>query len=163
MKTRVPPSAAVIIVAAATLSGCGGALYAINVNSASSKVAQAKELGAETLAPYEYYYAKEHLTKAQSEAAEGDYSDAIDLAGKAEDSADKAIKLSKEAHRGRVDESPHQRVPTIRLRSAGRADRMQPGESHPRARRRSRQDRRASRAQRRDSLRSARTRARQIT
>jgi hypothetical protein len=101
MKTRRPGLVAVIMVAGATLSaGCGGALYAIQVNSAASKVAQAKELGAEKLAPYEYYYANEHLTKAMSEAAEGDYSDANDFADVAEEYADKAIKLSKEAHRG---------------------------------------------------------------
>jgi hypothetical protein len=101
MKTRRPGLAAVAMVAGVTLSaGCGGALYAIQVNSAASKVAQAKELGAEKLAPYEYYYASEHLTKAMSEAAEGDYSDANDFAGVAEEYADKAIKLSKEAHRG---------------------------------------------------------------
>jgi hypothetical protein len=100
MKTRRPGLVAVVMVAGATLSGCGGALYAIQVNSAASKVAQAKELGAEKLAPYEYYYASEHLTKAMSEAAEGDYSDANDFADVAEEYADKAIKLSKEAHRG---------------------------------------------------------------
>jgi len=100
MKER-RPGLAVFILAVASLSmGCGGALYAFQVNSASSKVAQAKELGAEKLAPYEYYYASEHLTKAMSEAAEGDYSDAKDFADIAEEYADKAIKLSKEAHRG---------------------------------------------------------------
>jgi Domain of unknown function (DUF4398) len=93
--------AAVVLFAASMMpSGCGGALYAIQVNGAASKVAQAKELGAEKLAPYEYYYASEHLTKAMSEAAEGDYSDANEFAGIAEEYADKAIKLSKEAHRG---------------------------------------------------------------
>src|SRR6476619_5009158 len=100
MKTR-PGLVAVVMVAGATLSaGCGGPLYAIQGNGASSKVAQAKELGAEKLAPYEYYYASEHLTKAMSEASEGDYSDAIEFADVADEYADKAIKLSKEAHRG---------------------------------------------------------------
>jgi len=101
MKAQRPGLAAVILLAAAVVpAGCGGALYAIQVNSAASRVAQAKELGAEQLAPYEYYYANEHLTKAMSEAAEGDYSDAKDFADVAEEYADKAIKLSKEAHRG---------------------------------------------------------------
>ena len=101
MKTHRTGLAAVVLIAAAALpAGCGGALYAIQVNGASSKVAQAKELGAEKLAPYEYYYANEHLTKAMSEASEGDYSDANEFASIAEEYADKAIKLSKEAHRG---------------------------------------------------------------
>jgi len=91
-----------IVGAALALSttGCGNAIYAIQANSASNKVEEAHELGAEKLAPYEYYYAKEHLEKAQEEAAEADYSDAINLAEASEEYADKAIRLTKEAHRG---------------------------------------------------------------
>lgn len=88
------------IAAGMLLAGCGGALYATHASSAESKLEQAKHLGAETLAPYEYYFAREHLEKAKSEAAEGDYSDAMSLAELAEEHADKAIKLSREAHRG---------------------------------------------------------------
>ena len=80
--------------------GCGNTLYAIQANSASNKVEEAHELGAEKLAPYEYYYAKQHLEKAQEESAEADYSDAINLAEASEEYADKAIRLTKEAHRG---------------------------------------------------------------
>ena len=80
--------------------GCGNTLYAIQVGSAANKVAEARELGAEKLAPYEYYYAKEHLEKAQEEASQADYSDAINLAEESEEFADKAIRLTKEAHRG---------------------------------------------------------------
>lgn len=82
------------------LTGCGNTLYAVQASSASNKVEEAHELGAEKLAPYEYYYAREHLLKAQEEAAAADYGDAIDLASAAEEHADKAIRLSKEAHRG---------------------------------------------------------------
>lgn len=92
--------AAASIAAGSLLAGCGGALYAVQIGSASSKVEQAKEIGAEQLAPYEYVYAREHLEKARSEAAEGDYSDAISLAEIAEQHADKAIRLSRDAHRG---------------------------------------------------------------
>jgi hypothetical protein len=80
--------------------GCGNTLYAIQANAASGKLEEAKELEAEKLAPYEYYFAKAHLEKAQSEAAEADYGDAADLAETAEEFADKAIRLSREAHRG---------------------------------------------------------------
>jgi hypothetical protein len=82
------------------LGGCGNTLYAIQANAASGKLEEAKELGAEKYAPYEYYYAKAHLDKAQYEAAEADYGDAADLAEVAEEFADKAIRLSREAHRG---------------------------------------------------------------
>jgi hypothetical protein len=81
-------------------SGCGNTIYAFEANSASNKVEEAHELGAEKLAPYEYYYAKEHLEKAEEEAAEASYSDAINLAEASEEYADKAIRLTKEAERG---------------------------------------------------------------
>jgi hypothetical protein len=84
-----------------TLSGCGGVHYAIAVNSAASRVEEAKADGAEQLAPYEYYYAKEHLEQAQIEAAEASYSDAANLAEEAEESAAKAIELAQTARRAR--------------------------------------------------------------
>ena len=83
-----------------TLAGCGNTLYAIAANSASSKVEEARELGAEQYATYDFYLATQHLEKAQTEASEADYSDAANLAEKAEEHADKAIRLAREAHRG---------------------------------------------------------------
>jgi hypothetical protein len=82
------------------LAGCGNTLYAIQANSASSKVEEAHELDAEKYAPYEYYFARAHLEKAQEEAAAADYGDAANLAEIAEEHADKAIRLSREAQRG---------------------------------------------------------------
>jgi len=81
-------------------SGCGNTLYAIQANAASSKLEEARELEAEKFAPYEYYFAKEHLLKAQQEAADADYSDAADLAEISETYAEKAIRLARDAHRG---------------------------------------------------------------
>ena len=80
--------------------GCGNALYAVAANSASSKVEEARELGAEQYATYEYFLATEHLQKAQTEASEADYSDAANLAERAEEHAEKAIRLAREVHRG---------------------------------------------------------------
>lgn len=85
--------------ALASLTGCGGTLYAINASSASSRLEEAKELGAEQLAPYEYYYAKAHLEQAQVDASEASYSDAINYAETAEEYADKAVNLSKAAQK----------------------------------------------------------------
>lgn len=82
------------------LTACGNTFYAIQANQASGKLEEARELGAEQYAPYEYYYSKEHLEKAQTEAAEADYGDATDLAEISEEYADKAIRLTREAHRG---------------------------------------------------------------
>ena len=101
MKARFGGLAAMAILAVAiSQAGCGGVLYSVQMNGVASRVAEAKALGAEKLAPYEYYYANEHLQKAMSEASEGDYSDAVQFAEVAEEYASKAIQLSKEAHRG---------------------------------------------------------------
>src|SRR3954452_14930497 len=79
--------------------GCGGVYYAAAVNGASARLEEARELGAEQLAPYEYYYAKAHLEQAQVDASEASYSDAINYAETAEEYAQKAINLSKAAHK----------------------------------------------------------------
>ena len=102
---RVPRGARVLAVGAVALlsvfgGGCGNTLYAIQISSASSKLEEAHELGAEQYAPYEYWFAFEHIEKAQSEASEADYSDAVKLAEVGEEYADKAIKLARDAHRG---------------------------------------------------------------
>ncbi len=83
----------------ASLTGCAGVLYAAQVSSAEAKLEQAKELRADVHAPYEYYFAREHLNKAKTEAAAADYGDALDLAEIAERAANKAIDLSRDAHR----------------------------------------------------------------
>jgi hypothetical protein len=81
-------------------TGCGGAIYAIKASSAASSLETAQALGAERYAPYEYWYAYEHLWKGMEEAATADYGDAIDFVDAADDYAEKAIKLSKAAHEG---------------------------------------------------------------
>lgn len=89
-----------ILVACLWLSGCGNVIYSLRINAAAAKVEEAHELGAERLAPYEYYLAKEHLEKAQAEASEADYGDAIDLATLSEGYAEKAVSFARDAHRG---------------------------------------------------------------
>jgi hypothetical protein len=81
-------------------SACGNVLYAVESSAAEKRLEEARELGAETYAPYEYYMAREHLDKAKLEASEADYGDASRLSGDAERYASKAIELSREAHRG---------------------------------------------------------------
>jgi len=87
-------------VLALVLPGCGHGLFAIQARSAASKLAEARELHAPDLAPYEYYLAAAHLEKAKQEAAEADYGDAIDLAEASEAYADRAIELSRKARQG---------------------------------------------------------------
>ena len=79
--------------------GCGNAIYAFQSNSATSKLEAARELGAEQYAAYDYYMAVEHLQKAQEEAADADYSDAIRFAEISETHSEKATKLSRAARR----------------------------------------------------------------
>lgn len=72
-------------------TGCGSVYYTVSINAAQTRLEQARELGAETKAPFEYYYAREHLRQAQVEAAEASYSDAASMAETAETYAQKAI------------------------------------------------------------------------
>ncbi len=81
-------------------AGCGGAYYAVSVNAAEARLAQAQQMGAESAAPYEYYYAKEHLREAQLHAAEASYGDAATYAETAETYAQKAIDLIQASKRG---------------------------------------------------------------
>jgi hypothetical protein len=92
-------SVAVLLLVVLSNLGCGGVYYSVNVSSAQSKVEQAREMGAETAAPYEYYYAKEHLRQAQVEAASAAYGDAASYAETAETYAQKAIDLIQAARR----------------------------------------------------------------
>ena len=73
--------------------------YAVEMGSASSRVEEARVLGAETSAPYEYYYAREHLIQAEFEAAEASYSDAAHYAETAEEYAAKAVDVARAARR----------------------------------------------------------------
>ena len=75
-------------------SGCGSVYYAASINSASARVEQARAVGAEKYAPYEFYYAQEHLRQAQVEASEASYGDAASYADTAELFAQKAIEIS---------------------------------------------------------------------
>jgi len=81
-------------------AGCGHGIYAVHSSAAEKRLEEARELGAEEYAAYEYYMAAEHLAKAKSEAAEADYGDASRLSSDAERYADRAIELSRKAHRG---------------------------------------------------------------
>jgi hypothetical protein len=72
-------------------TGCGGVYYTVSVNAAQTRLEQARQMGAEAQAPYEYYFAREHLRQAQVEASEASYSDAAGYADTAELYAQKAI------------------------------------------------------------------------
>jgi hypothetical protein len=85
---------------ASSALGCGGVIYSARANSVAAKVESAKEMGAETLAPYQYYSAREHAEKAAEEASRADYGDALDLLDEAEAFADKAIEQAGAVKKG---------------------------------------------------------------
>lgn len=80
-------------------TGCVGTVYAVKANSAASNLEEARTLGADKSAEYEYWRAKAYLDKASEEAAEAEYGDAIDFADIADEAAEKAVTLAREAHR----------------------------------------------------------------
>jgi hypothetical protein len=88
------------------VQGCGGVYYAATVNAASNRVEHAREIGAEQFAPYEYYFAKEHLRQAQVEASEASYSDAAAYAETAEEYANKAIELAQARRAAASEQGP---------------------------------------------------------
>jgi hypothetical protein len=92
-------AAASIALLPLSMTACGGVYYAATITGAESRLEEARVLGAETLAPFEYYYAKEHLEEAQVQAAQASYSDAANYAETADEYAGKAVQLAQAAHR----------------------------------------------------------------
>lgn len=84
-------SLALVLGLSPVLGGCASVYSTVTVAAAESRVEQARVLGAETAAPFEYYYAAEHLRQARIEAAEASYGDAAEYADTAERYAQKAI------------------------------------------------------------------------
>lgn len=88
---------ALLLLCAVPAIGCGSVYYSVSVNQAASKLEQARELGAEKQAPFEYQFAKEHLRQARVEAAEASYGDAASYAETAELYAQRAIERMRSA------------------------------------------------------------------
>lgn len=93
-------SIAALLCTVPALGGCGGIYYTVSMNAAQARLEQARQMGAEQQAPFEYYFAKEHLHQAQVEASEASYSDAAAYADTAELYAQKAIDLVQQAKKG---------------------------------------------------------------
>jgi len=79
----------------AALSGCGPILYTVNALEAGEAVEQARQAGAATNAPYEYWYAFAHLEHAREEAGDGDYQRAQELLGTATQYGNRARDLAR--------------------------------------------------------------------
>lgn len=80
---------------ATTLAACGPSLYTFNIIPGGSAVAQAREANAAEHAPYEFFYAQAYVEKAQEEAGEGNYQDAIRFAERANEFGSKARDMAR--------------------------------------------------------------------
>lgn len=94
---------AIVVSAAQALSACGGVSYAVKIHAAEARLEEARQVGAEHAAPYEYTFAREHLRAAQIHAAEASYGDAADFAETAESFAQRAIERTTAASRAEVE------------------------------------------------------------
>jgi len=94
-ETAVRRHLGLLLVGLLLSTGCGPAIYTIHVMPAAQAVEQAREAGAPEHAPYEYYYAREHLDKAREEASEASYQDASRFAGIAEEQGVEARELAR--------------------------------------------------------------------
>lgn len=90
---------AIVVSVAWALSGCGGVYYTMTIHAAEARLEQARQMGAEHTAPYEYYFAREHLRAARIHAAEASYGDAATFAETAETYAQRAIDRTAAAKR----------------------------------------------------------------
>ena len=90
---------ALFVVTILMLGACGPVEYTAVILDASQAMAEARAADAHVNAPYEYYYAKEHIRKAREEAGYADYQAAIELGRTAEEYATKARDISRNRRR----------------------------------------------------------------
>jgi len=88
-----------LVIGVMGLLGCGPVEYTAVILDASEAVSEARAADAHVYAPYEYYYAKEHIRKAREEAGYADYQAAIDLGRTAEEYATKARDIARNHRR----------------------------------------------------------------
>jgi hypothetical protein len=86
-------------VAALATEACGPIGYTVNILEATSTVEEAHQAGAESTAPYEYFYASSYLDKAREEAGRAEYQSAMEMANVAQEYGTRARDLAR--RRGR--------------------------------------------------------------
>lgn len=91
-----------------TASGCGSMQFSYHAKHAEKHLEQARQIDAQTLAPYEYELARLHMEKAREEAGRAEYGDAVDLAKIADESALGALETARQRRAQASDgESEH--------------------------------------------------------
>lgn len=76
-------------------TGCGSSVYLVRVSQAEEAFEEAKGLGAEESAPYEYYSAKVRIAEAKRQAAQAEYGNAAHLSREARGYSVLAIERAK--------------------------------------------------------------------
>jgi hypothetical protein len=101
-------------------SGCGNSVYLVRVSQAEEAFEEAKSLGAEESAPYEYYSAKLRIEEARRQAAQAEYGNAAHLSREARGYSVLAIERTKKvATEEKAEEArvPADSQPKARTRS----------------------------------------------
>lgn len=80
----------------ATIS-CGSSLHLVKEARAQRSFQEARELGAERYAPFEFYAAETRLMEAKRQAAHAEYGTAAQLSDAAERYSQNAIRIAKQA------------------------------------------------------------------
>lgn len=93
---KLLPRVVVALLASPLLLGCGNTIYLMKVNSAEERFIQAKQMGAEQLAPFEYYGAQVRLNESKRQAAEGEYGNAAKLAEESDELSFRATQKIRE-------------------------------------------------------------------
>ncbi len=81
-------------------SGCSASAYAVRSSQAARSVEHARHAQAGDYATYEFTLAEAYLAKSREESSAAAYQDAIALAKKSKENADKALEVTKQAHAG---------------------------------------------------------------
>jgi len=88
-------------VLALSLSSCGPVQYSHYILGATGIIAEAAEANAAEEAPYEYYYAVEHLDEARREVGYSDFQEAVKCARIAREYGTKARDIANRRRRER--------------------------------------------------------------
>jgi len=85
---------ALIAVLGCAVMSCGPVHYSVHVIRASAALAEAEESNAAEMAPYEFYYADEHMKQARREVGYSDFQAAAKCAKIATEYGNKATSIS---------------------------------------------------------------------
>lgn len=119
-RSRIVVSGLGLLLILLGLVGCGSTVYMVEVRRAEKHFEEARELGAEEHAPYEYYSAQVRIDQAKRQAAIAEYGPAAKLSDRANDFALQAIQKTKRSRS--LARRPLAQTPPAQSPRAERAD-----------------------------------------